>query len=127
MKANEEVFKMLRRLNGQDLPQKSLTLTSQSRSDNNRQSRSANNTLHVDFTPTKIDFSLTYEVLSLEDYNFLLDIYAQQVSSLNALVFELEDTESIKTYNVYMPPLSVGSSLPQKGFYYSVDLELAEI
>lgn len=109
-----------------DLPQESLTVSPTRVRDFNRQSRTADNSLQTDYTPTKRSFSLKWQVLSVSNYELLESIYTTQVSSLVPLKYSIEDASSIKSYNVYMEPVSRGNEAREIGYMYNVTLTLEE-
>ncbi len=115
--------------NLQDVPQDSLTFSSISQRDPNRQSRSVDNTLHIDYRPKKEIFRLSYKVISETNFKLLEAIEELQAANLAALEFQIDDQlGALTTYSVYMPPLSHGAIIRDAGkrYYYKVNIILEE-
>jgi len=110
-----------------DLPVKSFSLAPNSRNDKNKSIRTADNTLHIDYTPVKTDLTLTWDVIKQSDVVLLESIYNTQVTSLQSLVFTYEDSLGTHSYSVYMPPVSVGATTFVKGYSYGLTIELQEL
>jgi len=111
----------------QDLIQESLILDSVTLGETSSVSLSANSTRHKDYKPVKRLFTLTYEIISKENYDALQDIYKLQVSNLKNLNYKIEESGGLKTYQVQMNPVSRGSDLRDRPFYYGITIELYEV
>lgn len=109
-----------------DLLQDSLIVSSMGVQDNSYRQRSSNATLHVDYLPTKKVFTLTYSVISKQDWQTFVDIYDLQVSSLQPLSFKIEESTGVTTYSVDMPPISRGEDMRDKPYYYGMTITLSE-
>ena len=109
-----------------DIEQKSLTLDSVDVSDESYKQKSSNGTLHIDYLPTKRTFSLSYEVITKENFQVWEDYYNLQVSSLQPLSFKLEEADGVNTYSVYLPPISRGADTRDKPFYYGISITLEQ-
>jgi len=116
-------------LNGQeqDLLQDSLTLRSVDLDNTSSSTRSANQTLHIDYLPIKRTFSLNYSIISKGNYDNLLSIYDLQVSNLQNLNYIIQETSGVKTFQVQMEPVSRGADMRDKDFYYDVSIRLTEV
>jgi len=108
-----------------DLDKRSLTLDGVDSLDNNSSSRSVDNTLHVDFTPIKKSFGLSYDIVTKDYYETtLIGLYDVQGTGNGNLVY----TKGSDSWEVYMSPLSHGAILAKdEEFYYGVNITLEEI
>ena len=82
----------------QDLPQESLIIESVVISDDNRKSKSANGSLHIDFLPSKRKFSFSWLVVLETTFELLSSIEELQRTNLTNLSLIL-DTKNI--YSIY--------------------------
>lgn len=110
-----------------DLEQKSLVFTEERAIDRNKKARTVDNTQQIDYTPVKKIFTLRYDVVTQTYFNTLESIYDSQRTQLSNLVYTKEQSDGIKNYNVYMPPISKGTPICDTDKIYDVVLRLEEI
>lgn len=110
-----------------DLEQDSLTLSSVELQETSSSTRSADRTLHTDYTPVKRIFTLNYEVVCKSCYDSLQAIYDSQISSLQDLNYILDEGAGLSTYKVRMQPVSKGADMRDKRYYRDIQIILEEI
>ncbi len=115
--------------NLQDIPQESLKYNGVKIKDPNKTAESADNTLHVNFRPIKLNPSFTYDIISEANYDLLKSIYDSQIGTVESLQFKTDKEDGTPvTYSVYMPMPPHGAVIrdSEPRYYYNVKMELRE-
>lgn len=111
------------------LPEESRSFNSSGNDLISTEGRSADGSLHVDFTNNKRNFSIPYTVVSEANKDLITSIYQLQITNGSFLNFIYTDQAGADVpVTVKMSPPSFGSIIPKNVFYYNgVTIQLQEV
>lgn len=82
--------------------------------------RAADGTLHVDFVSNKLNFTITYGVISEANKDIITGIYTSQISNGSFLNFiYTNESGATVSQTVKMEAPTFGSIVPNKLYYYN--------
>ncbi len=82
--------------------------------------RSANQTLHTDFLPKKMNWSISWGVISQTDFNTISAIIDLQESTPSFLSFIYTDAQGSETTKIVEAEItSLGALIQRDSYYYS--------
>jgi len=91
--------------------------------------RSANQTLHTDFLPKKLNWSISWDIISQTDYNTISTIIDLQESTPDYLSFIYTNQEGVETTKTVEAEITSLGALVQRDvyFYSGLTITLVEV